>query len=280
MGPRKEHNVGIARIADRLSWIAGALAAIAAAVGLFVPGIYRDVPFWAQQAQGTDVATLFGAVPILLVGLWATRAGSLIGRLAAIAGILYLIYNYAIFAFAVEVNPLLAVYIAILSLSVWSFALMLFAGGTLRTSLPGLPRRTTAGVLITVALVFALLWMSQIAGATLTGQTPVDLERTELPTNPVWTLDLAFFLPLCIVAAVGVLRRAEAAGVFALPMLIWLFLTSVGIVAAFVFASLAGDPLAIVPLVLVSTIGIVTGALAGVVAVRARRPTASEPIAS
>jgi len=272
--------VGIARIADRLSWIAGALAAIAAAVGLFVPGIYRDVPFWAQQAQGTDVATLFGAVPILLVGLWATRAGSLIGRLAAIAGILYLIYNYAIFAFAVEVNPLLAVYIAILSLSVWSFALMLFAGGTLRTSLPGLPRRTTAGVLITVALVFALLWMSQIAGATLTGQTPVDLERTELPTNPVWTLDLAFFLPLCIVAAVGVLRRAEAAGVFALPMLIWLFLTSVGIVAAFVFASLAGDPLAIVPLVLVSTIGIVTGALAGVVAVRARRPTASEPIAS
>ena len=263
------------RLADRLSWIAGALAGIAAAAGLFVPGLYRDAPFWAQQAQGTDVATLFGAVPVLLVGLWAARDGSVVGRLAVIAGVLYLIYNYAIFAFAVEVNPLLAFYIAILSLAVWSLSLMLSAGGTPRTLLRGLPRRTAAGVLIAVAIVFALLWLSQIAAATLTGQIPVDLERAELPTNPVWTLDLALFLPLCVVAAVGLLRRSDAAGAFALPMLIWLCLTSLGIVAAFVFAALAGDPLAVVPLVLVSGIGVVTGALAAFGAARARATRAA-----
>ena len=260
----------ILRMADRLSWVAGVLAALAAAAGLFVAGLYRDAPFWAQQAQGTDVATLFGAVPILLVGLWAAQGGSLVGRLGAVAGVLYLIYNYAIFAFAVEVNPLLAVYIAILSLAVWSFSLMLFLGGTPRTLLPGLPRRTTAGVLIAVGVVFAVLWLSQIAAATFTGQIPVDLERAELPTNPVWTLDLAFFLPLCVVAAVGLLRRSEAAGAFAFPMLIWLSLTSLGIVAAFVFATMGGDPLPVVPLVLVSLIGIVTGGLAAFGALRAR----------
>jgi hypothetical protein len=257
------------RIADRLLRVAGALAAMAAAAGLFVPGLYRDAPFWAQQAQGTDVATLFGAVPILLVGLWAARNGSLVGRLAAIAGVLYLIYNYAIFSFTVEVNPLLAVYITILSLAVWSFSLTLFSGGTPRTLLTSLPRRTTAAVLMVVAVVFALLWLSQITAATITGQIPVDLDRAELPTNPVWTLDLAFFLPLCVLAAVGLLRRAEAVGAFALPMLIWLSLTSVGIVAAFVFATLGGDPLPIVPLVLVSMIGIGTGGLAAFGAVRA-----------
>jgi hypothetical protein len=256
-------------MADRLSSIAGALAAVAAAAGLFVTGLYRDAPFWAQQAQGTDVATLFLAVPILLVGLWAARAGSQVGRLSAIAGILYLIYNYAIFAFAVEVNPLLAVYIGILSLAVWSLTLTLVADLTPRTLLPSLPRRTTAGVLIGVAVVFALLWLSQIAGATLTGEIPVDLERAELPTNPVWTLDLAFFLPLCVIAGIGLLRRAPAVGTFALPMLIWLFLTSAGIVAAFVFATMAGDPFPMVPGVLVSSIGILTGGLAAFGVLRA-----------
>jgi hypothetical protein len=259
-------------ITDRLAGLAALLAGAAAALGLFVPGLYRDAPFWAQQAQGTDVATLFGAVPILLVSLWAARAGSLIGRLGAIAGVLYLIYNYAIFAFAVDVNPLLAVYIAILSLAVWSFSLTLFDGRTPQTPLPGLPRRTTAGVLIVVAVVFALLWLSQIAAATLTGRIPVDLERAELPTNPVWTLDLAFFLPLCVLAAVGLWRRAAAVGAFALPMLVWLSLTSVGIVAAFVFATVGGDPLPVVPLVLVSAIGLLTGALAAYAVLRGDAP--------
>jgi len=91
-----------------------------------------------------------------------------------------------------------------------------------------------------------------------------------LPTNPVWTLDLAFFLPLCVLAAVGLWRRAAAVGAFALPMLIWLSLTSVGIVAAFVFATVGGDPLPVVPLVLVSAIGLVTGALAAYSVLRAR----------
>ncbi len=47
-------------------------------------------------------------------------------------------------------------------------------------------------------------------------------------------------------------------------MLIWLFLTSVGIVSAFVLAAVAGDEFAVVPAVLVSAIGISTGALSAI----------------
>ncbi len=39
------------------------------------------------------------------------------------AGLLYLVYNYAIFAFSVAMNPLTAVYIAIFGLSLWSLLL-------------------------------------------------------------------------------------------------------------------------------------------------------------
>src|ERR1700693_5453595 len=122
----RRSNSRMERLADRLAGLAALLAGIAAAAGLIVPGLYRDTPFWAQQARGTDVATLFLAVPILAIGLWTARRGSVVGRLAAIAGVLYLIYNYAIFGFSVAMNPLLAIYIATLGLAVWSFALALF----------------------------------------------------------------------------------------------------------------------------------------------------------
>lgn len=249
-------------VPGRLACAAAILAAIAAAVGLFVEGFYRDVPFWAQQARATDAATLLLGVPILLAGLWAARRGSPIGQSAVLAGLLYLVYNYAIYSFSVAVNPLLAVYIATLALAVWSLALTLHSGVIARSVSDGLPRRTTAGVMIGVAAVFGLLWLSQIASAALTGVVPVDIERAALPTNPIYALDLALFLPLCIVAAVGMHRRAPAAAAFALPMLIWLFLTSVGVVGAFVLASAAGDEFAVVPALLVSAIGVLTGGLA------------------
>jgi hypothetical protein len=261
----------------RLAAAAAVLATIAAGVGLFVDGFYRDVPFWAQQARATDVATLFLGVPILLAGLWAARRGSSIGQSAVLAGLLYLVYNYAIYSFSVAVNPLLAVYIATLALAVWSIALALHSGAIARSVGDRLPRRTTAGVLVGVAVVFGLLWLSQIASAALTGVVPVDIERAALPTNPIYALDLALFLPLCVVAAVGMYRRAPAAAAFALPMLIWLFLTSVGVVGAFVFAAAAGDAFAVVPGVLVSAIGVLTGGLAVLGMVRGSRERSPHP---
>ena len=257
--------------AGRLAAAAAVLAAASAAVGLFVDGFYRDVPFWAQQARATDVATLFLGVPILLAGLWTAGRGSTVGRLAVMAGLLYLVYNYAIYSFSVALNPLLAVYIATLALAVWSIALTIHFRTMPEAGSDALPRRTTASVLIGVAAIFGLLWLSQIAAAALTGVVPPEIERAGLPTNPIYALDLALFLPLCIVAAAGIIRRAPAAAAFALPMLIWLFLTSVGVVGAFVFAAAAGDVFPVVPGVLVAAIGVLTGGLAVLGIIRGSR---------
>ena len=82
-------------------------------------------PNWVQQAQGTDLATLLLAVPVLSSGLWTASRGSSAGRLAVVAGLLYLVYNYAIFAFSVALNPLTAVHIAIFGLSLWSLVLVI-----------------------------------------------------------------------------------------------------------------------------------------------------------
>lgn len=258
-------------IADRLAWIAALLAAVAAAAGLGIAGLYRDVPFWAQQARGIDLATLFLAVPILAVGLGTTRHGSLVGRLAATAGLLYLVYNYAIFAFSVKMNPLTAVYIAILGLAVWSLVLSLPSAdltGAGHALVGRLPRRTSIAVLLFVSFLFGMLWLGQIASATTSGVPPVDLAKAGLPTNPVYALDLGLFLPLCVVAGIGLLRGVRVAQAFALPMLIWLFLTSAGIVGGFAFAAQAGDEVPLAVAVVVGGVGIVTLLPAAVAVVR------------
>jgi hypothetical protein len=228
-------------ISNRLAVVAMVLAAVAALAGLAVNGLYADAPNWVQQAQGTDLATLFLAVPVLAIGLWQASRGSSAGRLAVVAGLLYLVYNYAIFAFSVAMNPLTAVHIAIFGLALWS---LLLAG---RSAVEGaeavtdsLNRRAAGGLLVGVAVMFGLLWLGQIATVATTGVLPPDLIKANISSNPVYALDLAFFLPLCAIAGIGLLRRNGAAA-FAFPMLLWVPLMGAGVVGVIVFMAIAGD---------------------------------------
>jgi hypothetical protein len=257
-------------IADGLAAVATALAAVGAGAGLLVPGLYRDAPYWVEQARGTDLATLLATVPVLALGLWAARRGSGAGQLAVFAGLLYVLYNYGIFVFSVVMNPLTAVHIAIVGLALWSLVLttrspaLTEAGAA---AAEGLSRRTSAIVLVAVAGLFGLLWIGQIASATATGALAPDLVRAGLSTNPVYALDLAFFLPLCALAGIGLLRHNRA-GAFAQPMLIWVALMGAGVVGGFLFSAAAGEEIPIVVAVVISALSMVSAALAAVPLVR------------
>lgn len=261
-------------ISFRLATLATVLAGFAAAAGLLVTGLYVDAPNWVQQARGTDLATLFLAVPVMAIGLWTATRGSSPGRLALVAGLLYLVYNYAIAAFAVAMNPLTAVYIAIFGLSLWSLVL---AGRVAVEASDGvterLNRRTAGGFLIGVATLFSLLWLGQIATASMTGTLPPDLVKAGLSTNPVYALDLAFFLPLCAVAGIGLVRRSSAAA-FAFPMLIWVALMGAGIVGGFLLTAVAGDEIVVPVAVVITGLGVVSSILAAVAIVRPASPAA------
>jgi hypothetical protein len=260
-------------ISNRLAATATFLAAGAAVAGLAVSGLYIDAPNWVQQAQGTDLATLFLAVPVLVVGLWTASRGSSAGRLAVVAGLLYLVYNYAIFAFSVAMNPLTAVHIAIFGLSLWS---LLLAG---RSAVDGaqavterLNRRTAGGLLVGVGVMFGLLWLGQIAATSTTGILPADLLKAGVSSNPVYALDLAFFLPLCVIAGIGLLRR-DGAAAFAFPMLVWVPLMGGGVVGGIVLMAAAGDQTAVPVAVVITVLGVVSSILAAVALVRPRAAT-------
>jgi hypothetical protein len=251
-------------ISNRLAGVATVLAALAATAGLVVSSLYRDAPFWAQQARGTDLGTLFVAVPVLAVGLWTAGRGSAAGRLAVLAGLLYLVYNYAIFAFSVAMNALTLLHIAIFGLSLWSLVLGARTAAQAGSGIAErLSRRSSATVLIAVAALFGLLWLGQIATAGMTGTLSPDLVRAGISTNPVYALDLAFFLPLCALAGIGLLRRNGGAA-YGLPMLIWVPLMGAGVLGGFVLAAVEGDE---VPIVVAAVIGVLCVASASLAAI-------------
>jgi hypothetical protein len=217
------------------AWAAAMLAAVASVAGLFT-GIYRDVPAMIDQAQAADVATLFVAVPLLALSL---RQG---WRVVALASLAYLTYTYSIFSFEIVVNPMTPVYIAVLSVSLWALVLgvpsvVVAAGAGERVA-----RRTTAGFLFVIALLFAALWLSEIVEAIASGTLPPSVAALRVPTSAVYALDLGFVLPMFVLAAVILLRRSPHAPALARGSLVFLVLMALSILPMFAIQASHGEP--------------------------------------
>ncbi len=267
-------------LADRLAILALPLAAIAAAAGLLIPDLYRDTAEGIRQARATDLVTLLVALPALAVGLWRARAGAVGGRLVAMAALGYLAYSYAIYAFAVVIQPLTPVHIAILGLVTWSLVLSVTGLERRRwiaASTFQFPRRTTGGFLIAVAGLFGMLWLSQIVGAITSGQLPAAVSDLGLPTSPVYTLDLAFAVPMITLAGVWLIRRDRRGAVAATAGLAFLSILGLSVLAIFAFEASAGVAVEVPPIAIFGAVTAMAAALLGIglsgAAVRGRRGT-------
>jgi hypothetical protein len=268
------------KFADRLALVALLLAAVAAAAGLLVSGLYRDSNEGIRQARATDLVTLLFAVPALAFGLWRARAGSVGGRLVAVAALGYLAYSYAIYAFSVVIGPLTPVHITILGLATWSLVLTVFALDEATLDLAsrfGFPRRTTGGFLIAVAGLFAMLWLSQIAGAITSGRLPAAVSDLGLPTSPVYSLDLAFAVPLITLAGVWLIRRDRRGPASAAAGLAFLMILGLSVLEIFAFEAAAGIAVALPPIAIFGAVTATAAVLLGVGLTGSARETRNAP---
>jgi len=228
-------------------WVSPSLAvlvAIAACAGLWWPPTYaRDSAFWAAQGMGGDAVNLAVIVPLLLLTAGFAQRGSTSARLVWMGTLVFLLYNFVIYAMAVHFNALFLVYCGILGGS--SYALV----GSLPSLAPAdvaaaygrsAPVKTMAAVLCLIGLVFAALWLREIVSALISGQTPKSIADTGLFTNPVHVLDLSFVLPGLVVTAIQLLRRREAAFVFAPVLMVFCILMTVAIAGMMVAMRLRG----------------------------------------
>lgn len=169
------------------------LMAIAAGVGLFVEGIYRDNPLVQASWFGNDLATLVLAVPLLGASGFLAHRGSERGLLLSLGLMAYAVYNFAFYLFGAAFNSCFLLYAAIVALS----TLGLIAGLT-SSRLRDVVRSVTltsvdrsVGVLVTlVSLSLGAFWVALSLRYVFTGEVPAMVEETGHPTNLIGALDL------------------------------------------------------------------------------------------
>lgn len=190
------------RIARALGWATAALMALASALGLLFPGLYRD-PDWVMAAWfGNDVVTLMVAVPLLVAGLVMSRRGSRTGELLVYASFAYAIYGYAYYLFGASLNALLPVYVALVVVPLLGLAVGL---GTLDAAALAsefgarTPRRLAAGYMVFIGAGLGMAWLAQWAAYVFGGTEPsvgVDAFGT------IAALDLSLIIPFMVLGGV------------------------------------------------------------------------------
>jgi len=239
------------------SVLVSVLVTITSLFGILVETTYsRETEAWAIQAIGQDYANL--AVVILLLGSTYTVAKhSLKGYLVWLGVFLYLIYAFMIYAFAVHFQFLFLAYVLILGLSFYTVV-----GGLTSVdlefivqSLKGNPKaKMISALLFGIGALFSLLWLSEIIPNLIFGTISQSLGETQLWTNPVHVLDLAFLLPGMMITSV-LIRNDKAAGyLMALPLLVFAASMGLGIIAMFALSALKSLPWSLPAGIMVGTI--------------------------
>lgn len=205
------------------------LAFIAASMGLFIqtPGepyslttfrgeqvtinarglYYWDTVSSAAQMQANDLVTLVLGLPLLAISFWLTSRGSLRGRFLMAGTLGFILYTYITMCFGTHYNSLFLVYVALFSLSLFAFVLvmMTFDLETLPTRFSDkLPSGWISGLLFFAAGFLSLAWLGRIASTFAPGAVPA-LENTT--SMFIQAMDLGVIVPVCLLAGILLLRR-------------------------------------------------------------------------
>lgn len=228
-----------------LSLCSAILISVTGVAGIFIPGTYfRETVNWTLQSMGQDFINLFLILPIFVTALILTLKRVKIGFVIWGGINLYLVYTYVIYSFDIHFNRLFPVYCLVLGLSFYSFLFFIYLSikkrlGNLNINTNSV--RLTSGYFLTIACMFAFLWMSQIVPAVILHTVPAELIDTGLITNPVHVLDLAIFLPSLFITSVLLLAKNPLGILFAPVLLVFCVLMSLAIACLIYAMSAAGS---------------------------------------
>lgn len=201
-------------------------------VDLYGRGIYsHDSSFVATLMKGTDVTTLFIAVPLLLISYLYYRQGSLRGRLLMTSMLTYFLYVGVTYTFSVIFNRMFLSYVALFSTGLFAtiIAFSTFDVESLLSRLaPNAPRKGMAIFLIVAGLSTLMLWLSELIGPLLAGTAPANLG----PYTTMFThgFDSAVITPATVVTGIYLLRKNSLGYLFAAPLLILCSLIGVAVI--------------------------------------------------
>ena len=179
-----------------------------AALGLLLPGRYRDAAWITASWFGNDAVTLMVGTPLLIAAARRARHGSTAGLLWWLGATAYAAYNYAFYIFGAALNAFFLLYVAAFVLSAVTMLLVLprvdivrVAGGfSTRT-----PVRVIGGVFTLLGLGLMSTWITMWAAYAFASRpTPVEPEAFKV----VAALDLSLMGPALALGGILLWRRA------------------------------------------------------------------------
>jgi hypothetical protein len=221
-------------VSYRLGFGLAVVSTVAAALTFFVRGILFGAKVSQGSARGTALVVMTVAVPVLVIGMIGAARGSSRALVLWLGATSYLLYNAVMFLFATPFNRLFLLYVAMLSLAVWSTVTTLAHTDVNAVWSRCSARLPVRGIDIYTWVVGGanfLVWMRTIVGAIGDARPSEFLDEAGLATNPVFIQDLALWLPLMAVAAWWLWHRQPWGFLVTASVLTMWVIESVGIAA-------------------------------------------------
>ncbi|HYD51159.1 MAG TPA: hypothetical protein VEA99_00980 [Gemmatimonadaceae bacterium] len=181
------------------------LMTLQAALGLALPGAYRDVAWIRATWFGNDLVTLVLAAPLLAWATAAERRDSERARLVGLGVLGYAAYNYGFYLLGAELNVFFPLYVAATLLAAVTLGRSLVRLDPIQGAAMSRGRsRTLGGWFVFVAAGLTVVWFGTWAAYVFAGR-PLPVESTAF--RLVAALDLTVMVPALLTAGVLLWRR-------------------------------------------------------------------------
>jgi len=239
-------------------YLASSLIAILMAVVSVVGLTNQDLIYSSEElVQGflpNDIANLVIGLPILIGCMWAARRGRLAGLLCWPGALIFVIYNYLAYVYAIPLNWALLGYLSLVVLSIYSlFGLVVSIDQeAVSARLTGkVPEKFAGGVLTGFGALFLLRVFLEIGGTLTSGES---MPAPELAAN----MSDFFTSPMLIIGGILLWRRKSLGYLAGLGLLFQASMLFTALVLFLVVQPvLTNAPFALVDVVLVLVMGLV-----------------------
>ena len=200
MNTNQEHNTslpirGSLTLTYAFSLIIAILMVAASVAGLMCRAIIYPTDELLRTFVSNDVVNLFIGLPILLGSMWLARRGQLIGLLCWPGALLFVLYTYIIYVFAMPLNVAFLLHLALVTLSVYTIIGLVASidGKATRRRLTGaVPERAAGGILAGLGVLFFLrvigVIVSALTSQALIAETELAINVSDFVITPTWVI--------------------------------------------------------------------------------------------
>ena len=237
-----------------LSATIAVLMSLASIAGIVFREIFYPIDELAVGFVATDVLNLAVGLPILLLSMWLTRRGHLVGLLCWPGSLLYVLYIYISYM-ALPMRVLLIPHIILIALSAYSVMAVVvnINSDAVRQRIHEVVPVKTTGYILTGIATLVLVYQIVSIATSIINQTPPDRM-----TLVQWIFELGIGCPAIFSCGYLLLRRKALGYVGGLGLLLWCSLLFIGLIPAMVFQALsANTPVDLIGILVVLVTGMI-----------------------